>query len=176
MSLHRIWRVGENIDTDALAPGAYMKLDLAGIAGHCLESRYPGLAQSIGKGDVLVAGPNFGIGSSREQAVGVLVELGVHAVIAPSFSGLYFRNAFNLGLLAIVCPDADQIPEGSRVEIDTEASVVRVFEQGASTASRSLLCETLPRFLVEMVVAGGLLAQLETNRSGVRPATEVNRN
>ncbi|TEA73612.1 3-isopropylmalate dehydratase [Pollutimonas harenae] len=161
MEKHRVWRVGDNIDTDALAPGAYMKMDLADMAGHCLESRYPGLAANLRAGDVIVAGPGFGIGSSREQAVGVLVQLGVKAVIAPSFSGLYFRNAFNLGLLAIVCPDAEQIPEGSLVEIDTEQSVLRLYEKDVEQASQDITCQKTPSFLVEMAAAGGLLAQLQ---------------
>lgn len=164
MERHRIWRVGENIDTDALAPGAYMKMDLADMAGHCLESRYPGLADALRPGDVIVAGAGFGIGSSREQAVGVLVQLGVRAVIAPSFSGLYFRNAFNLGLLAIVCPEAEQIPEGSEVEIDTEGSVLRLYDikaDGGGRPSKILACQKIPSFLVDMAAAGGLLAQLQ---------------
>lgn len=162
MSRHRVWRVGENIDTDALAPGAYMKLELPEMAAHCLEARYPGLAASLGPGDVLVAGPGFGIGSSREQAVGVLVQLGIKAVIAPSFSGLYFRNAFNLGLLAVVCSQAESIAEGSHVEIDTGRSLLRVYEsQGAETAVTQIYaCQPIPPFLVEMAAAGGLLAQL----------------
>lgn len=164
MEKYRVWRVGENIDTDALAPGAYMKMELADMAGHCLESRYPGLAAALRPGDVIVAGPGFGIGSSREQAVGVLVQLGVKAVIAPSFSGLYFRNAFNLGLLAIVCPAAEQIPEGGQIEIDTEQSVLRLYDGEANESAQSskvLACQQIPSFLVEMAAAGGLLAQLQ---------------
>lgn len=156
---HKVWRVGPNIDTDALAPGAYMKLEIKEIARHCLENRYPDLAASVQKGDVLVAGPNFGIGSSREQAVGVLVELGIGAVIAPSFSGLYFRNAFNLGLLAIVCPDAEQIAQGSLIEIDTRNSCIR------NESGISLECQKIPDFLIEMASAGGLLNQLERKHS-----------
>ncbi len=170
MNRHRVWRVGEGIDTDALAPGAYMKLELPEMARHCLESRYPGLASALRPGDVIVAGPSFGIGSSREQAVGVLVQLGVKAVIAPSFSGLYFRNAFNLGLLAIVCPEAEQIPEGSHVEIDTEQSVLRLYENTSAkddhlVRPQILPCQKIPSFLVEMVAAGGLLAQLQRKLS-----------
>ncbi len=164
MSRHRVWRVGEKVDTDALAPGAYMKLDLPELATHTLEGRYPGLAAKMGKGDVIVAGHGFGIGSSREQAVGVLVQLGIAAVIAPSFSGLYFRNAFNLGLLAIVCPEAESIPEGAYIEIDTDAAQLRVFENDdsdVSTLSRTLNFQKIPSFLVEMAQAGGLLAQLQ---------------
>jgi 3-isopropylmalate/(R)-2-methylmalate dehydratase small subunit len=171
--LHKVWRVRANIDTDALAPGAYMKLGLKEIARHCLESDYPRLASNIGRGDVLVAGANFGIGSSREQAVGVLVELGVKAVVAPSFGGLYFRNAFNLGLLAIVCPDADRIPDDSLIEIDTDASVVRVTlnQRGRDELSTDdsivLPCQRIPDFLIEMAAAGGLFKQLERKYLGL---------
>ena len=164
MQRHRVWCVGENIDTDALAPGAYMKMELADMAAHCLESHYPGLAAALRPGDVIVAGPGFGIGSSREQAVGVLVQLGVKAVIAPSFSGLYFRNAFNLGLLAIVCEQAEQISEGSLIEIDTEQAVLRLYDAGAPAGAepvRVLPCQPIPPFLVEMASGGGLLAQLQ---------------
>ncbi len=156
---HRVWRVGSDIDTDALAPGAYMKFELPEIARHCLENRYPGLAGSIKKGDVLVAGPNFGMGSSREQAVGVLVELGLAAVIAPSFSGLYFRNAFNLGLLAIVCPDAARIADASMIQIDTGRACIK------TDADVLLQCQRIPQFLIDMAAVGGLLNQLKLKHS-----------
>ena len=159
MPLHKVWRVGANIDTDSLAPGAYMKQELSQIAQHALENNHPGLAQAIRPGDVLVAGPNFGIGSSREQAVGVLVTLGVKAVIAPSFSGLYFRNAYNLGLFAIVCAEADRIPEGALVDVDVRQAEIRVHEDGREPVV--LPCQKLPDFLIDMAEAGGLLNQLQ---------------
>ncbi|HEY9573502.1 MAG TPA: 3-isopropylmalate dehydratase [Pusillimonas sp.] len=168
MSLHRVWRVGANIDTDALAPGAYMKLGIDQIARHCLENRYPDLAAALQPGDVLVAEENFGIGSSREQAVGVLVQLGVKAVIAPSFSGLYFRNAYNLGLLAIVCEGAGQIPEGARVDIDAANALIRVWPTGVSGNESAppppqleLPCQKIPDFLIQRALSGGLMRQLE---------------
>jgi 3-isopropylmalate/(R)-2-methylmalate dehydratase small subunit len=161
MQLHKVWRVGANVDTDSLAPGAYMKLELNEIARHALENHYPGLAGAISPGDVLVAGPNFGIGSSREQAVGVLVALGVKAVIAPSFSGLYFRNAYNLGLLAIVCQQAERIAEGMHVEIDTRHAQLRVHANDGEPFV--LPCQKVPDFLIDMVEAGGLLNQLQKN-------------
>lgn len=92
MSEHRVWKFGADIDTDALAPGAYMKLGIEGIAPHCLEAVRPEFAGSVQGGAVIAAGPNFGIGSSREQAAAALVQLGVKAVIAPSFSGLFFAT------------------------------------------------------------------------------------
>jgi 3-isopropylmalate/(R)-2-methylmalate dehydratase small subunit len=108
---HRAWRLGADIDTDQLAPGAYMKFGIDEIARHCLERVRPEFAAEARPGDVIVAGPNFGIGSSREQAASALVTLGLRAVIAPSFSGLYFRNAFNVGLLLLTCAQADAVNE-----------------------------------------------------------------
>jgi 3-isopropylmalate/(R)-2-methylmalate dehydratase small subunit len=154
MTTHKVWKLGADIDTDQLAPGAYMKLGIEGIAPHCLEAVRPEFAASVRPGDVIAAGPNFGIGSSREQAAGALVQLGVRAVIAPSFSGLYFRNAFNLGLLLLTCKEAEQLREGEQVTLDLQQMQV-VTEDG-----RRLACDPIPDFLVAMVQAGGLLNQL----------------
>src|SRR5690606_1264364 len=115
---HRVWRVGADIDTDALAPGAYMKFGIEEIMRHCLHRVRPEFAASVRPGDVVVAGPNFGIGSSREQAALALVRLGVSAVVAPSFNGLFFRNAFNVGLLLLTCAQADLIAEGETIRLD----------------------------------------------------------
>ena len=82
---HKVWKLGADIDTDQLAPGAYMKLGIEGIAPHCLEVVRPEFAGAVRPGDVIAAGPNFGIGSSREQAAGALVRLGVRAVGWDSF-------------------------------------------------------------------------------------------
>jgi 3-isopropylmalate/(R)-2-methylmalate dehydratase small subunit len=131
-----------------------MKLDIDGIAPHCLEGVRADFAAGVRPGDVIAAGPNFGIGSSREQAAGVLVRLGVRAVIAPSFSGLYFRNAFNLGLLLLTCPQAEVLTEGEQVVLDLQALTVTTAE------GRTLPCEPIPGFLLDMVRAGGLMNQL----------------
>lgn len=154
VTTHRVWRLGADIDTDQLAPGAYMKLDIDGIAPHCLEGVRADFAAGVRPGDVIAAGPNFGIGSSREQAAGVLVRLGVRAVIAPSFSGLYFRNAFNLGLLLLTCPQAEVLTEGEQVALDLHTLTV------TSASGRALPCEPIPGFLLDMVRAGGLMNQL----------------
>ena len=151
---HKVWKLGADIDTDQLAPGAYMKLGIEGIAPHCLEAVRPEFATAVKPGDVIAAGPNFGIGSSREQAAGALVHLGVKAVIAPSFSGLYFRNAFNLGLLLLTCPEAESLREGEGIVLDADAPAIRTAD------GRPLACEPVPGFLMDMVRAGGLLAQL----------------
>jgi 3-isopropylmalate/(R)-2-methylmalate dehydratase small subunit len=147
--------VGDQIDTDQLAPGHTMKGSIEFIAQHCLESVRPDFAAGVRRGDVLVAGTDFGIGSSREQAAAALVQLGVAAVIAPSFSGLYFRNAFNVGLLLLTCARATEIQEGERIAFDARAG--RVVRAGGE----ALATEPIPGFLLDMVEAGGLLAQLQ---------------
>lgn len=158
---HRVWRVGADIDTDALAPGAYMKFGIDEIARHCLQRVRPDFAGQVQPGDVLVAGPNFGIGSSREQAAAALVRLGVAAVIAPSFNGLYFRNAFNVGLLLLTCSQADTLAEGEGITFDP--AVGRIGRPGGTPAE--LHCEPVPGFLLDMVQAGGLLNLLKQRQT-----------
>jgi 3-isopropylmalate/(R)-2-methylmalate dehydratase small subunit len=157
----RVWRLGADVDTDALAPGAYMKHGLEVIGWHCLEAVRADFAKGVQDGDVIVAGANFGIGSSREQAAGVLRHLGLAAVIAPSYSGLYFRNAFNLGLLLLTCPEADQIEEGERVSLLLEGEIPVVVR----ARGQRLACAPIPEFLMDMVDAGGLLPLLKQRKS-----------
>lgn len=162
MTSSRVWKLGADVDTDALAPGAYMKNGIDVIAQHCLQAVRPDFASAVRPGDVLVAGPNFGIGSSREQAAGALVHLGVRAVIAPSFSGLFFRNAFNLGLLLLTCPDAEQLHEGE---------VVTLSPAGVQRGDGSVLqCLPIPDFLMDMVHAGGLMNVLKQRSQGAHHA------
>ena len=152
----RVWRLPAEVDTDQLAPGATMKFGLDVVARHCLEAVRPEFAAGVRRGDVIVAGPHFGIGSSREQAASVLVHLGVAAVIAPSYSGLYFRNAFNVGLLLLTCPQAKAIQDGEALHFDARAGrIVRAVEPDAPLA-----CDPIPGFLLDMVDAGGLVPQL----------------
>ena len=151
----QVWRLGADIDTDVLAPGAFMKHGLEVIGWHCLESVRPDFASGVKAGDVIVAGPNFGIGSSREQAAGALVQLGLRAVIAPSYSGLYFRNAFNLGLLLLTCPEAEKIQEGESITLDLPGQAV------VRANGERLKVDPIPGFLLDMVEAGGLLPQLK---------------
>lgn len=170
MSLHaapgRVWRVGADIDTDVLAPGAWMKHGIDVISQHCLEAVRPDFAAGVCRGDLLVAGPNFGIGSSREQAAGALRELGLAAVVAPSYSGLFFRNAFNLGLLLLTCEQAETMAEGEhwQIELTLASDIPRLHGPGG----RQLTCNPIPGFLHDMVRAGGLLQLLKQRYA--RPA------
>ncbi len=158
----RSWRLPEDVDTDQLAPGHAMKHGVEVIARHCLEAVRPDFAGGVRPGDVIVAGPGFGIGSSREQAASVLVHLGVAAVVAPSFAGLYFRNAFNVGLLLLTCPRADEIGDGVALDFDARAGRITLAD------GRTLPTDPIPGFLLDMVDAGGLLPQLKQRLSRER--------
>jgi 3-isopropylmalate/(R)-2-methylmalate dehydratase small subunit len=151
-----VWLLGDEIDTDVLAPGAYMQHGIDVIAQHCLESVRPEFSANVKSGDIIVAGKNFGIGSSREQAAGALVHLGIRAVIASSYSGLYFRNAFNLGLLLITCKEAAKLTDNAPIVIEWQGDQPTLLQ-----ATLRFACEPIPNFLREMVAAGGLLNQLK---------------
>ena len=109
------WVFGDDVDTDALAPGLYMKGSIEELAGHCLETVDPDFAMQVRSGDVVVAGRNFGMGSSREQAAQVLKQLGVAAVVARSFGGIFYRNALNMGLVAVTSTAVDRLRSGTVV-------------------------------------------------------------
>ncbi len=151
----RAWVFGDDVDTDAMVPGRYMKLGIEEIVRHCLESVDPGFASSVKPSDIVVGGRNFGTGSSREQAPEALKYLGVAALVAESFAGLFYRNAFNLGLPAIVCAQAKRIRAGDLLKIDFEGRIENL------TTGETLSCERIPPHLLQLVRDGGLLAQLE---------------
>ena len=152
----RAWVFGDNIDTDVIAPGRYMKFGVEEIAPHCFETLAPRFASAVRPGDIVVAGRNFGAGSSREQAPAALKHLGVAALVAESFAGLFYRNALNLGLPALVCAQAKRIRDGDALEVDAERGRI-----DNRTTGETLTCETIPAHLMEMVRDGGLLAHLE---------------
>jgi 3-isopropylmalate/(R)-2-methylmalate dehydratase small subunit len=159
----RAWVLGDNVDTDAIVPGRYMKFGIEEIAPHCLESLAPKFARTVKPGDVVVAGRNFGAGSSREQAPAALKHLGVAALVAESFAGLFYRNALNLGLPAVVCANARRIRDGDMLRV--------AFEDGEIanlTTGDTLQCDPIPAHLMEMVRDGGLLAHLEKRLGRVR--------
>ncbi len=152
----RVWLFGDDIDTDALAPGLYMKSPIAELAGHCLETVDPRFAAEAKPGDIVAAGRNFGMGSSREQAVMALRELGIAAVLAQSFAGLFRRNAVNLGLPALVCPDAPHLAPGTHWTIDLDAGMAIAAGDG-----RRISFQRLPPHLLAIITDGGLLPHLE---------------
>lgn len=152
----RAWVLGDNVDTDVITPGKYMKFGIEEIAKHCLEPVLPTFSKEVKSGDVVVAGRNFGAGSSREQAPAALKHLGVAALVAESFAGLFYRNALNLGLPALVCAQAKQIRDGDPISVDFEKALL-VNEKTKQTYG----FEPIPPHLLQMVRDGGLLAHLE---------------
>jgi 3-isopropylmalate/(R)-2-methylmalate dehydratase small subunit len=152
----KAWVLGNDVDTDVIVPGRYMKLGIEEIARHCLEAVSRSFSKEVKPGDVVVAGRNFGCGSSREQAPAALKHLGVAALVAESFAGLFYRNSLNLGLPAVVCQDAKGIRNGDRLQLDFQKS-----ELINLTTGKTLSFEPIPGHLTEMVRDGGLLPHLE---------------
>ncbi len=155
---HRVWKYGDNVNTDVIFPGKYtytISLDPAELARHALEDLDPRFADCARAGDVIVAGRNWGNGSSREQAVSCLVAAGVHAVIAKSFARIYYRNAINNGLLVIACPQiVDQVERGDWISIDMEAAQIHL-------NGREFSFSPLPEQVRRILDAGGIIAYLQ---------------
>ena len=152
----RVWRFGDAVNTDVIAPGIYMKSPLEELAEHCLETVDASFAAMVEAGDIIAAGKNFGMGSSREQAAQVLKHLGVAAVIAPSFGGIFYRNAFNWGLPAIVSAAVNGIQMNHRIEVDLAGGTIINLDSGESVAS-----DAIPEHLMGLIDAGGLVPYLE---------------
>lgn len=151
-----VWRFGDNIDTDVLAPGHYMKLPPEELAQHTLEAIDPDFAPNVKPGDILVAGANFGLGSSREQAAISLRMLGLGAVLAKGFARIFYRNALNIGLPVLFFPAADEVSAGEALEIDPVAGLIRRASDGATWQT-----EGIPDHLMVMIADGGLMPHLK---------------
>lgn len=152
----RVFLFGDNIDTDQMAPGKYMHGGIEMLATHCLEGVRPDFAGAARAGDIVVAGRNFGVGSSREQAAEALKHLGIAAVVAESFAGIFYRNAINLGLPVLVCPDISGLKDGAAVELDLQAGKLKITETGDIVA-----LERLPDNLKILLADGGLIPHLK---------------
>jgi 3-isopropylmalate/(R)-2-methylmalate dehydratase small subunit len=152
----RAWVFGDDIDTDVIAPGRYMKFGIEEIARHCLEAVNPSFPSQVKTGDAVVGGRNFGAGSSREQAPEALKHLGVSVLIAESFAGIFYRNAINLGLPAVACAQAKRIRDGDLLEVDLSKGTIE-----NQTSGETLDCEPIPEFLMTIIRDGGLLPHLE---------------
>ena len=156
----RLWLFEETINTDVLAPGFYMKSPIEELSKHCLEAIRPEFASNVRKGDVILAGENMGVGSSREQAAEVLKFLGVSCIIAKSFAGIFYRNAINLGLPVFTLPSEPSLPkkfvDGSFVNFDFDSTTLNL-EQ----SSLQVKLDPLPKFLRELITDGGLVSHLE---------------
>ncbi|MGC9091560.1 MAG: 3-isopropylmalate dehydratase [Fervidicoccaceae archaeon] len=152
-----VLKVGDNIDTDAIIPGKYLTLTDPGELGrHALEVLDPSIPSLLKERQIIVAGRNFGCGSSREHAVLALMGAGVKAIIAESFARIFYRNSINRGLLAIELSGAPSvISDGDEVLIDLEKSVV------TTVGGKELRSKPLPREVIEIIEAGGLIERLK---------------
>jgi 3-isopropylmalate/(R)-2-methylmalate dehydratase small subunit len=152
----RAFVFGDNIDTDVLAPGHLMKLPPAELATHCLAAVDPAFAKSVQPGDLVFAGRNFGLGSSREQAAVSLKLLGVKAVLAPSFARIFFRNAINLGLPALVFDANGKVAGGDEVDLNLATGRLENRSRGSVYQVAAL-----PPELLKVIYAGGLMELLK---------------
>lgn len=156
----RLWLFEETINTDVLAPGFYMKSPIDELSKHCLEAIRPEFASNVRKGDVILAGENMGVGSSREQAAEVLKFLGVSCIIAKSFAGIFYRNSINLGLPVFTLPSEPSLPkqfvDGSFVNFDFDSTTLNLEQP-----SLQVKLDPLPKFLRELITDGGLVSHLE---------------
>jgi 3-isopropylmalate/(R)-2-methylmalate dehydratase small subunit len=153
MNKGRIWKYGDDVNTDVIFPGkyTYTLMPPAEMAKHALEDLDPQFAQKVKPGDVIVAGKNFGCGSSREQAAACLKYAGVQAVVARSFARIYFRNAINLGLPVLQCPEAvDKVETGDEIEIDFAGGKI-------ITNKGTFKFPPLPESVIGILEAGGLI-------------------
>ena len=162
----RAWCYGDNVSTDAIIPGKYLKLNADEAAAHVMEGVDPDFVKRARPGDVVVGGRNFGCGSSRELAPDSLKCARVGAVVARSFGRIFFRNAVNVGFPLLECAEADRIQSGDELEIDVGAGAIRNLTRGEDYQST-----LFPEHLRLMLEAGGLVPYLEKRiRSGALKA------
>ncbi len=149
----RAWKFGDDVDTDAVIPGRYLVInDPKELAQHLFEGIRPEMAAGVRSGDIVVAGENFGCGSSREHAPLALKGAGISAVVAKSFARIFFRNAINIGLPLFICSEVESIEDGDSLEIDMAGGLIHNLSRGETYKTTPL-----PLFLQEIVEAGGLV-------------------
>ncbi len=150
----RVWKHGDNVDTDVIIPARYLNVSTAQeLAQHCLEDIDPTFADAVRPGDLIVAGENFGCGSSREHAPLAIKGAGVGCVVARSFARIFYRNAINVGLPVLECPAAvDETEQGHQLEIVLGMGQVRNL-----TTGRVYQADPYPPFLMKIIDAGGLV-------------------
>ena len=147
------WKFGDNIDTDVIIAARYLNTsEPALLAKHVMEDADPSFSSKVGKGDIIVAGENLGCGSSREHAPIAIKAAGVDIVIAKSFARIFYRNAFNTGLLILECKDTDKIAEGDKLEVSLDNGSIKNLSK-----NEEYKFEAMPEFMQELVKAGGLI-------------------
>ena len=156
----RVFRYGDNVDTDVIIPALYLNTsDRKELASHCMEDLDSTFLKRVSAGDIIVAGRNFGCGSSREHAPIAIKESGVSCVIASTFARIFFRNSINIGLPILECPEASaEIAEGDKVSIDFSTGVIH-----DETTGKEYKAEPFPPFMQRLIEAGGLAEYIKEN-------------
>ncbi|MBS3968694.1 MAG: 3-isopropylmalate dehydratase small subunit [Clostridia bacterium] len=150
----KTWKFGDDIDTDAIIPARYLNTsEPEELAKHCMEDADPEFPNKVNKGDIIVAGKNFGCGSSREHAPIAIKAAGVSCVIAKSFARIFYRNSINIGLPILESPEAaEAIKEGNEVEIDVAKGEIKDLTTGTT-----YMAAPFPDFIQQIIAAGGLI-------------------
>ena len=153
----KVFKYGDNVDTDVIIPARYLNTpDMKELAKHCMEDIDSSFAAAVKEGDIMVAGKNFGCGSSREHAPASIKAAGVSCVIASTFARIFYRNALNIGLPILECPEAAAaIEAGDTVSVDFETGVIVDLATGAKFQA-----EPFPPFMQDLIAAGGLGAYM----------------
>ena len=149
----RAWKFGDDINTDVITPGRYtVTLDKSRLGEIAFIEYRPEFAKEVKQGDIVVAGRNFGCGSSREHSPVALKAAGVRAVVAKSFARIFFRNSINIGLPILIFADTDMIDDGDELELDIRTGLIRDVTKG-----KEIQAEPLPDFIMKIVLQGGLV-------------------
>jgi 3-isopropylmalate/(R)-2-methylmalate dehydratase small subunit len=150
----KVHKYGDNVNTDEIIPARYLNTtDPQELGAHCMEGLDRDFVSTIRQGDIIVAGQNFGCGSSREHAPIAIKAAGISCVIAKTFARIFYRNSINIGLPILECPEAaDALAAGDEVEVDLESGRIR-----SATTSREFHAKPFPPFMQEIIAAGGLI-------------------
>ena len=148
----RVWKFGDDIDTDAIIPGRFLTIyDPRELAKHAFEGTRDDYAKKVKAGDIIVGGRNFGCGSSREHAPLAFIGGGVSIVVARSFARIFYRNSINVGVLPVVCKDADKIADGAKITLNSKKGFIEA-------DGKQFTIEPVPEFMQGIIDAGGLVA------------------
>ncbi|MBU4582637.1 MAG: 3-isopropylmalate dehydratase small subunit [Proteobacteria bacterium] len=159
----RIWKFGDNIDTDAIIPARYLNIwDPQGLAAHCMEDADPDFMKKMTPGDIIVGGENFGCGSSREHAPIAIKAAGIACVVAKSFARIFYRNSFNMGLPIFESAELwGQVENGGEIEVDADAGLIRI----VGAAADPLKIQPVPPFMQQLIADGGLMNHIAKGRT-----------
>ena len=158
-----VFKYGDNIDTDVIIPARYLNTQSpAELAAHCMEDIDKTFVTRVKAGDIMVGGENFGCGSSREHAPVAIKAAGIDCVIAKSFARIFYRNAINIGLAILECPEAsEKIEAGDEVSIDFDTGLIT-----NATKEETYQANPFPDFIKEIIQAGGLMADIKKRQEG----------